>query len=517
MPNSTVIGSALPTNAVGLHARPSVKLTQLAKSFVSASVDCARCERALGRRQEPGQGHAREGVARFRPSTSAREARTRGRSAPPSCSLVERRFDERRAAAAGDAHHDRTITPGTACGAWHGSGPVIRLDHARLRGGFPPAILRAEPDALLRGNSAQALDALSGLMRDSEREAADILGFQVALSGRRRTRPPAFEAIAEGAAGDTRLAQALDSEIAGYRQARMIISGLARRTCEDLRDRVLLALHWPATRRATTPPEQWLSADDMPPSRFLSIDWSQGGAIVLLQGQRRPAMSRCWRAHAGVPMVVGLGRSIGGVWTGARGRSTGRVILDPDRAASPPFRSDCGGRSASGAGCRASCSTSRPLTRTARRLPSTSTLRIRRTEDRRSGPLRRHRPRTHRVPVPRQGSACRTRRRSSASTDHRGVGGRRPVTIRTLDAGGDKPIPGLTPDGESNPFLGVRGIRLSLAHPDVFRVQLRALAASSRLRSHQDHAAHGDRSRRARAARVTLVDEEYASLKAAGR
>jgi phosphotransferase system enzyme I (PtsI) len=51
----------------------------------------------------------------------------------------------------------------------------------------------------------------------------------------------------------------------------------------------------------------------------------------------------------------------------------------------------------------------------------------------------------------------------------------RPVTIRTLDAGGDKPIPGLTEDGESNPFLGVRGIRLSLKRDDVFRVQLRAL------------------------------------------
>ncbi len=54
-------------------------------------------------------------------------------------------------------------------------------------------------------------------------------------------------------------------------------------------------------------------------------------------------------------------------------------------------------------------------------------------------------------------------------------GVQRTVTIRTLDAGGDKPIPGLTEDGESNPFLGVRGIRVSLKHPEVFRVQLRAL------------------------------------------
>jgi phosphotransferase system enzyme I (PtsI) len=57
----------------------------------------------------------------------------------------------------------------------------------------------------------------------------------------------------------------------------------------------------------------------------------------------------------------------------------------------------------------------------------------------------------------------------------------RPVTIRTLDAGGDKPIPGLTPEGERNPFLGLRGLRLSLARPDVFRVQLRALARAATL------------------------------------
>ena len=55
----------------------------------------------------------------------------------------------------------------------------------------------------------------------------------------------------------------------------------------------------------------------------------------------------------------------------------------------------------------------------------------------------------------------------------------RAVTIRTLDAGGDKPIPGLTPEGETNPFLGLRGIRLSLSRPDVFLPQLRALARAA--------------------------------------
>src|ERR1700682_3256083 len=55
----------------------------------------------------------------------------------------------------------------------------------------------------------------------------------------------------------------------------------------------------------------------------------------------------------------------------------------------------------------------------------------------------------------------------------------RPVTIRTLDAGGDKPIAGLTQPGDINPFLGVRGVRLSLRHLDAFREQLPALARAA--------------------------------------
>jgi phosphotransferase system enzyme I (PtsI) len=57
--------------------------------------------------------------------------------------------------------------------------------------------------------------------------------------------------------------------------------------------------------------------------------------------------------------------------------------------------------------------------------------------------------------------------------------GSKPAVLRTLDAGGDKPIRGLTVDGESNPFLGTRGIRLSLARPEIFRVQLRAMARAA--------------------------------------
>jgi phosphocarrier protein FPr len=50
-----------------------------------------------------------------------------------------------------------------------------------------------------------------------------------------------------------------------------------------------------------------------------------------------------------------------------------------------------------------------------------------------------------------------------------------PLIIRTLDIGGDKEVPYLSMPAEANPFLGVRGIRLCFARPDLFNTQLRAI------------------------------------------
>jgi len=55
------------------------------------------------------------------------------------------------------------------------------------------------------------------------------------------------------------------------------------------------------------------------------------------------------------------------------------------------------------------------------------------------------------------------------------------VTMRTLDVGGDKSLP-YFPINEDNPFLGWRGIRITLDHPEIFLVQVRAM-----LRANQHH------------------------------
>lgn len=92
----------------------------------------------------------------------------------------------------------------------------------------------------------------------------------------------------------------------------------------------------------------------------------------------------------------------------------------------------------------------------------------------------------------------------------------RPVVVRTLDSGGDKPLPYLPMPGEANPYLGVRGIRLGLARPEVLRTQLRAM-----LRAGLDHDLHImfpmvatlDELQRARA----LLDAAHETLAEEGR
>ncbi|MGY2376868.1 phosphoenolpyruvate--protein phosphotransferase [Pseudomonas sp. SDO524_S393] len=55
----------------------------------------------------------------------------------------------------------------------------------------------------------------------------------------------------------------------------------------------------------------------------------------------------------------------------------------------------------------------------------------------------------------------------------------RPLVVRTLDVGGDKPLPYWPIAEEENPFLGVRGIRLTLQRPQIMEAQLRALLRSA--------------------------------------
>jgi len=310
-----------------------------------------------------------------------------------------------------------------------------------------------------------------------EGESADILGFQAAMLDDPVLSEPAFEAIAAGQGADAAWTTALGSEIAGYEAAEDEYFQARAADLRDLADRVLGHL---SGERGGPPigPGSVLTADDLPPSRFLSIDWSQGGAVLLADGSPTSHVAMLARSRA-VPMIVGLGPGLhdlaGEVLVDA---GSGEVLVDP----SPETRLLFGMRQRDDEAARAAAHALRErpaVTRDGTRVAVH--LNLARPEEL-----------AGLDPAICDGiGLVRTEFLFGASglADEEAQYGvyrqfvewaaGRPVTIRTLDAGGDKPIAGLTPDGESNPFLGVRGVRLSLRHPQILRAQLRALARAA--------------------------------------
>jgi len=98
--------------------------------------------------------------------------------------------------------------------------------------------------------------------------------------------------------------------------------------------------------------------------------------------------------------------------------------------------------------------------------------------------------------------------------------GARPVTIRTLDAGSDKALPFLALPAEPNPALGRRGIRLWLAHRELWEPQVRALtrvaAEHANLRVMLPMVATGDELREARARFRSAARRRGAALPSIG-
>lgn len=91
------------------------------------------------------------------------------------------------------------------------------------------------------------------------------------------------------------------------------------------------------------------------------------------------------------------------------------------------------------------------------------------------------------------------------------LGKERRLVIRTLDVGGDKPLPYLPVGAEENPFLGERGLRLCLNRPELLRTQLRAILRAADLAAVHvmlPMVTDVDELRRARA----IFEEERASL-----
>lgn len=328
--------------------------------------------------------------------------------------------------------------------------------------------------AALRAALAQAAGELKALADAAEGEAAEMLGFQVAMLEDEALAEPAFAAIADGSAAPEAWTAAMDAEIAGYEASGEEYFRARAADLADMKERVLDALAGACA--AALPAGAILVADDITPSRFLSTDW-RGGAILLRRGSATSHVAMLARAR-GVPMIVGLeaddiaGRRV------LVDAGVGAVLVDPGANEAARFEGRRG-ESAAREAAAARFLHQPALTRDGQRIATLINV----ADPAELGDLD---PAICdgiglvRTELLFEGKALPSEDEQAAIYARivRWAKGR-PVTFRTLDAGGDKPIPGLTPEGESNPFLGVRGVRLTLARRDVFLPQLKALARAA--------------------------------------
>jgi phosphoenolpyruvate-protein phosphotransferase/dihydroxyacetone kinase phosphotransfer subunit len=222
-----------------------------------------------------------------------------------------------------------------------------------------------------------------------------------------------------------------------------------------------------------------LVADDLEPAHVAELDTSRVTGLILASGSPTSHSAILARSRA-IPAVVGAGPGVLGVPPGtivALDGTTGRVVVDPDaevlaelRAADeaararaavaragaldPAYTADdvevlVGANLGSLADAEAAAANGAQLAG----LVRTEFLYLGRAE----------------APVVEEQVEVY---RSLAIA----LGGRR-LTLRTLDVGGDKPIPYAPQPAEANPFLGVRGIRLALTQRQVLTDQLRAIVA----------------------------------------
>jgi phosphoenolpyruvate-protein phosphotransferase (PTS system enzyme I) len=368
--------------------------------------------------------------------------------------------------------------PGRLASGGFAAGPIALLSSfARSgRSGGDPA---AEA-AALRGAIATALGALGELAANLDGDGAEILAFQIAMLEDEALATQAFAEIAEGATADRAWHLSLETEIRGYEAAEDEHFRARASDLRDIRDRVLGALLG-RMGEPGLPAGAIVLAEDLTPSRFLATDWSQGGGIALTRGSASGHVATLARAR-GIPMLVGIGldlECVAGEGEALIDGESAILCLDPmpstrrsfaarlraarrAEAASDAFRMGPAA-TADGTPIAVLINIADPAEIDRLDPGSCDGVGLVRTEFLFHG----------KDELPDEETQYRVYRRIAEWAD-----GKR-VTIRTLDAGADKPIRGLTLDHETNPFLGLRGIRLSLAKPEPFRVQLRALCRAA--------------------------------------
>ena len=245
----------------------------------------------------------------------------------------------------------------------------------------------------------------------------------------------------------------------------------------DLETQVLLRLRGAAPMTAGIPAGSILVAQELLPSQLIALDASAVGAICMAAGGAT-SHAAILAAAMGIPALVALGPRLLEIPDGTTlvvDADAGLVHVSPPAAmlesAERRVAERCKRRAEQEAAAQTECRTAdgTRIEVFANAGSLTEAEAAVRNGAEGCGLLRTEFLFLERTEPP--GEAEQAARYQEIATAFAG----RPVVIRTLDVGGDKPIPYLPLPHEDNPALGLRGVRTSLWIPELLRTQLRAI------------------------------------------
>ena len=371
--------------------------------------------------------------------------------------------------AAERSYRGQPASPGLAMGA------LVRLAAPLPAAGETVESAGAEK-VRLEAAIARAKGELAVLIAATDAMGADILEFQRELLDDAALAEGAYAAIAGGSGAGAAWRAAIEDQIAAYASADDDYFRARAGDLADLRDRVSAALAGDAGKACEQLPNGAIVlTDDLTPSRFLALDWRRLGGAALTGGSRASHVAMLARAR-GVPLLTGLqGEPVGLAEEAVLDAQDGVLVVSPNAGTRVLYAKRIA--AAQDQHRRALAALEQPAVTPAGQrievmvnvddpgavadeiLAASDGVGLMRTEFLFIG-----RPR---LPTEDEQYAAYVR-----ILDR--LGGK-PVIIRTLDVGGDKPLPGVAIEAETNPFLGLRGIRLCLEKPELFRPQVRAL------------------------------------------
>ncbi len=344
----------------------------------------------------------------------------------------------------------------------------------------------SEEEMALRRAIAKAAADLEALADVASGDGAEILAFQVEMLSDPALIEDILKGIEKGQAALTAWDSSLEAQIDDFAKADDDYFRARASDLDDLKDRVGRALSGSKDVAPDLIDGALLLDQDLTPSRFLALDFEKLSGIVLRLGSVNSHVSMLARTR-GLPMIVGLDQAINDIGTDGEqaiiDAEDGLLIVAPtattrtnyenklsaidDQASMAEAKKHQSAITKDGQAIDVLINVDHPAAVDDDTLTASDGVGLLRTEFLFMG----------RGDLPDEEEQFLVYRSLLDRLDGR------PSIIRTLDIGGDKPLPGVQQAKETNPFLGLRGIRFCLAHETIFKVQVRALLRAADQRS----------------------------------